>query len=385
MSPQFLFLIFSSLALSFACGPGSTSNLRQEALLGDTGEEEITAERPTVIAGSHLACSDRSSQGLFKKVYCRISEDIDLSNIDLENLTIRVNDRQIPITINSEGEFEIVVAQEEQIDSDAIIVMEEEEDESGKRSRSKSDNDSENDAAQEEEEQEEEAAAEGNDNPDNNSEDASSENDAMEAANAPAAEDAAELPSAPLSADFPTQSKELKDLDINVISFDKDNKVLESIDDFDGEYKTNTFDFNDKDIDKDYKDILPDLSKLITFRIETHNTSLSKGVVFKINDGLFGDTYLPDPTQLYSTAASGHPEVTTLESLMFIVSPQAAVDQSLHESSEDCVEDNVTGLQGETRDGALTIKIYDENDELYWEMSVYSDNGDCKDYRDKNK
>ena len=369
MSSKFLVIIIGSLGFFLACGSGSVSNQRQDALLEGDAEEEITAERPTVIAGSHLACSDKISAQGFKKVICRISDEVDLDNLNLKYLSIRVNERQIPISVSSERDFEIVVAEEEEIDSSAMIIVDEE----------PSSNPQSADQKAEKEEKEEDSSVvdeviDSDDSPADGGSNAENENDGQMSSE----EDQTTPPEVPMISDIPTVDLKkglADDGEMNVVSFDKNNKVLSSIEDFDDEFETNTFEL--KNIDKKDDDILRELSKLVTFRIELHNSQLSKGAVLKINDMVFGDSHIPNPQQLYSTAASGLSEIKTLDSFMIAVSPDASKDETLWASNDKCVEDNKEGPDGAIRGGALTVKIFDDEDELFWELSVYADGGDC--------
>ncbi|MFK7827363.1 MAG: hypothetical protein AB8G05_24680 [Oligoflexales bacterium] len=351
------------------------SNQRQDAFL-ESDEEEITAERPTIIAGSHLACSDLASQGLYKKVICRISDEVDLDNINLENLSIRVNERQIPISVNPEGDFEIVVAQEEKIDTSAVILIDNVPSDEHPTSHPKS--------ADQQVEPNEESSNQDNDTDDDptlNNDNMTSDSDDQMPSEDPQTSEPNSTPGIMDIASVSLNEGLSEDGSMNVVAFDKHNDVLDSIEDFDNKYKSNTFDINS--IDKKDKDILPDLSKLVTFRIETYNTELSKGAVIKINDMVFGDSQLPNPQQLYSSAASGRPEILTLSSLKVVVSPDASKDDTLWSSSEECVEDDKKGDKDKIRDGALTIRIFDETDELFWELSIYVESDDCDDKKGK--
>lgn len=386
MSSKYLVLIISSLGLGLltSCGPGSTSNLRQNALIGEeTEEEEITAERPAVIAGSHLQvdCNEQVSSQMFKKVVCKISEEIDLDTLDLENLTVRVNERQIPITVSPEGDFEIVVAKDEKVDSSTLIVMDQI---AGPASHNGPHGDGQATAGQA---GSEDGLAAGDDQQEESSEQGTTGMEQPVATNTTTAPD-------------DISSKNLKDglkseKGINIASF-IDNEDPSVIFEYDRRYESNTFDIYDKDRkgkdELEYSDFnLPDLTEPTAFRIEAHNTTMSKGVILKINDSVFGGDHTPQvvaPDKLYSSANSGLDFITTLKSLSLVFSEDVnkGDDTTVWAPEPECPD--LEASADAVKAGAFTIKfieITDEGDKLHSEISLYADTRGCDEEDDKGK
>lgn len=124
-----------SLAISTACGDPESKSKRTEANSADAidDKEDIVAERPAVISGSHLFCSEEP--GLMGEdhvdVVCSIKEDIDFEKyVDKDYLVIEVAGKVVPITIDDNGKFKFTLPKDQEFSTEGIEVHDTEKSES---------------------------------------------------------------------------------------------------------------------------------------------------------------------------------------------------------------------------------------------------------------
>lgn len=126
------FLAFFMTLLNGCGNPNPKPQERASASSADAIEdsEDIVAERPAVISGSHLFCDEE--EGVMGEdlvnVVCSIDGEIDYKQfLDRESLVIEVAGKVVPITIDSEGKFEFTVSRDQEFSTENIVVHDMEE------------------------------------------------------------------------------------------------------------------------------------------------------------------------------------------------------------------------------------------------------------------
>lgn len=372
-----------------ACGTGSDQKISHKSGIGGSNEDEeddIEAERPSIISGSYLACIDQGSFDSFKKIICKISDKIDLKNIDLENLMLEVNGRLIPIKVTSSGNFEIVVKSDETVKSDSKIHINHEQptlssaDQLKEPKRRKKSHLPKSDETNADETKADETKADETNADETNPDDSTMPSNAIEMP-----QEFIKLPN-----EIETQALTdglSSDKGITIAGF-IDGQTPSIIHNFDQEYQSNTFSLFGDNVEGanevSYGNfVLPDFTKPTVFRVETHNTFHSDGVVLKINDLYFGGDISPQrsyPDLLFSTANSTLDQITTLTSMKLIFSNEANEDDQnrIWQPDPECL--NIQEDSEDLKSQAFTVKfieLTDEGEKVFGEISLYSDLRNC--------
>ena len=115
------------LVFTTSCGDPKSKSTRTEVNSADATDdyEDIVAEKPAVISGSHLFCSEEP--GVMGEdlvdVVCSIKEDVDFAKyIDKDHLVIEVAGRVVPITIDEKGKFKFSLPKDQEYSTESIKV-----------------------------------------------------------------------------------------------------------------------------------------------------------------------------------------------------------------------------------------------------------------------
>lgn len=122
---MFRLLKLSIFAFALSCGGPKIKEHNQINSADMADDEDIIAERPAVISGSHLFCSEEPGvmDESYVNVVCTINDEVDYKQyIDNDKMVIELNGEVVPIAINAEGKFEFSVPQDHSFDIKEITV-----------------------------------------------------------------------------------------------------------------------------------------------------------------------------------------------------------------------------------------------------------------------
>lgn len=172
----------------------------------------------------------------------------------------------------------------------------------------------------------------------------------------------------------------------DVDTFDGNNKKLEHVHEFDDSYQTNGIVFvGEENFSKKHSGLSLsnyfEEEKLLdtVFRLRLVNSEYNQGAALNINGKRYTHDSLPDSQKLYKlgSSSSSNAEYTALTELSLTVDENAFLENLFSVSTPGCVQKNQLGPDNQKRNGALTLEVLDQNENVIWEISVYQHGASC--------